>query len=74
MAKFKTEVLEKIKTDPDLFAAVAKALDIMPTSLGETIKRNGTTLNQYSIVTLVAFHLGVDPEDLVESETVEPQS
>lgn len=68
MAKFKQEILEKIKSSPDLFAAVAKAMGIKPTSLPLTIERNGSTLNEYSIVTLVASHLGLEPDEIVESE------
>lgn len=68
MAKFKQEVLNLIKTDPDLFAAVAKAMDIKPVTLAATIDRNGNNINQYSIVTLVANHLGVVPEELLEEE------
>jgi hypothetical protein len=68
MAKFKQEVLETIKSDPDLFAAVSKALGIKPTSLHQTLIRNGATLNQYGIVTLVASHLGKEPEDVVDQE------
>lgn len=71
MAKFKQEILEKIKSDPDLFVLVAKALGVKPVSLPQTIDRNGTSLNQYSIVTLVASHLGVGPDEIVESETIE---
>lgn len=74
MAKFKTEVLEKIKSDPDLFAAVAKELNIKPTSLPQTLDRNGNSINQYSVVALVASHLGQDPEDLVEEDQLETQS
>lgn len=69
MAKFKQEVLNKIKTDPDLFAAVAKKMDIKPVTLAATIDRNGNNINQYSIVTLVASHLGRTPEELLEEET-----
>lgn len=68
MAKFKQEVLETMKSDPLLFAVVAKALRIKPASLPVTIERNGNTLNQYSIVKLVANHLGRNPEDLLEEE------
>lgn len=74
MAKFKIEVLEKIKSDPDLFSAVAKALNIKPTSLPQTLDRNGNTVNQYSIVALVASHLGQDPEDLIEEDQLEAQN
>lgn len=71
VAKFKQEVLDVMKTDPDLFAALAKKLDIKPASLPVTIERNGNALNQYSIVTLVAAHLGKAPEDLLEEEISE---
>lgn len=68
MAKFKQEILDKIKTDPDLFAAVAKAMRLKPQSLASTIDRNGSTLNQYSVVTVVASHLKMEPDDLLEEE------
>lgn len=73
MAKFKQEVLDVMKSDPDLFAKLAKALDIKPISLPETIKRNANPLNQYSIVTLVASHLGKEPEELLEEESEDNQ-
>lgn len=68
MAKFKKEILEKISNDPDLYAAISKEMDVKPGSLGPMIARNGNSLNQYSIVTLVAEHLGMCPEDLLEEE------
>lgn len=74
MAKFTQEALDKIKLDPDLFAAVCKAMGVRPTSLPEIIKRNGNNLNQYSIVTLVASHLGVEPEEVLESESEESKT
>jgi hypothetical protein len=70
MAKMKSEILEKIENDIDLFAIVAKALDLKPASLPSTLKRNGSNLNQYSIVKLVADYLGQNPEDLLEEDTV----
>jgi hypothetical protein len=70
MAKLKQEVLEKIKTDPDLFAEVAKALNIKPASLPVTIDRNGSSINQYSIVKLVADYLGKTPDEILEEDTV----
>lgn len=71
MAKFKKEVLDCIKADPDLFSLVAKEMDIKPTSMIQTIDRNSTTLNQYSVVKAVADYLKKDPSDLVEEETEE---
>jgi hypothetical protein len=70
VAKFKQWVLNEMKTDTDLFAKLAKAMKIKPVSLPQTIERNGNTLNQYSIVTLVAEHLGKKPKDLLEPDTV----
>lgn len=70
MAKFKKEVLEKIKTDHDLFCKVGKHLGVKPTSLYETLKRNGNGLNQYSTVELVANHLGLEANELMENEPV----
>lgn len=66
MSKFKQEVLEKMKTDPDLFAALCKATNVKPTALTQTINRNGNAINQYHIVALVAAHLKKKPEDLLE--------
>ena len=71
MTKFKQEVLRKMKTDPYLFAAVANEMKVMPTSLPMIIDRNGNSLNQYSIVTLVASHLGLEPDELVEEKSKE---
>jgi hypothetical protein len=70
MSKIKQEVLDKIKTDPDLFAKVAKALNIKPASLPMAIERNGSNLNQYSIVKLVSDYLEKNPEEILEEDTV----
>lgn len=71
MAKFNQETLVAIKNDPELFGLVAKELEIKPISMIQTVDRNGATLNQYSIVTLVATYLGKNPEDLLEEEASE---
>ncbi len=69
MAKvLKKEVLDKIKTDPDLFHSVCKAMDVTPAYLPVALSRNGNTINKYSIVTLIASYLRRDPEDLLEEE------
>ena len=73
MAKFKQEVLNRMKADPDLFAALCKAMDVKPSSMTNTIDRNSGTLNQYNIVALVADHLGKNPEDLLEEESEEKE-
>lgn len=72
MAKrFKQEVLDQIEKNPALFSKVCDELKMKPTSLPNTLRRNGTTLNQYSIVKLVADHLSVDPDSLLEDENSE---
>lgn len=71
MARFKKEVLDLVKSNPDLFAAVANAMNVKPVSLPKILDRNGNNLNQYSIVTLVADHLNRNPEDLLEKDTEE---
>lgn len=53
-------------TDPDLYAAIAKEKGVLPGSLDITIKRNGSSINEYRIVKLVADYLKVDIESLVE--------
>lgn len=68
MAKFKQEILDKIKSDADLFAAVAKEMEIKPQSLASGIDRNGAAINQYSVVKVVADYLKCDPEELLENE------
>ena len=71
MAKFNKETLDAIKTDPVLFGAVAAVMEIELISLPMALKRNGPTLNQYSVVDLVAKHLGKDPQELLEKDTEE---
>lgn len=71
MAKFKKSILDKIKTDPDLFAVVAKAMGIKPITLASTIGRNGNSLNQYNVVKAVADRLKTAPDKLLEKETSE---
>lgn len=69
MAKvLKKEVLDTIRADVELFAKVATELDVKPVTLAATIGRNGNNLNKYSVVALVAEHLGTDPEQLMEEK------
>lgn len=69
MAKFKQEVLAKIKSDPDLFAVVATKMKVKPVSLASMIDRNGNALNQYGVVKVVADYLKKDPAELLEEES-----
>ena len=70
MAKFKQEVIDKIKADSGLYAIVSVAAGVKPTSLPVILDRNGRTLNQYQVVASVAEYLGKNPSELVEEEIV----
>lgn len=74
MTKFKQGVLEMMLTDVDLYAKVAKAKGVRVANLGTVIRRNGSSINQYGIVKLVADHLGVSPDDVVEEVKVHPEA
>jgi hypothetical protein len=71
MTKFNAATLEAIKTDPVLFVAVATEMGINPGSLKMAIQRNGYSLNQYSVVMIVASHLGKEPQELLEKDIPE---
>lgn len=66
MLRFKQDVIEKMQTDPDLFAAIAKETGLKPASLTTTIERNGNRINQFGVVKIVSDYLGTRPEDLLE--------
>ncbi len=70
MTKFKQEVVDKMLTDPQLYAAIAEAKGVLPSSLGTVIKRNGSSINQYHIVALVADYLGKEPLEILETVKV----
>lgn len=75
MAKvFKKEVLNQIRGDVDLFGKVCKAMDVTPAYLPVALARNGNSVNQYSIVALVADHLGKDPDELLEEQQIKTQT
>ena len=67
MSRFKTEVLERMKSDPDLFALVAKSLGNNPASLHMVIHRNGNRLNQYAVVKAVSEYLRIPADELIEN-------
>jgi hypothetical protein len=68
MAKLKQAIINKIKTDPDLFAVVAKAMGVLPASLAANIDRNGKAVNQYNVVKAIADFLGESPEKILGKE------
>lgn len=68
---FKKDVLDRIKSDPDLYALVSKAVGVKPSSLAAALDRNGNSVNQYHVVKAVAEYMEVDPEDIIEPASKE---
>lgn len=68
MAKFKDEILEKIKTDPDLYFLVVKEMKCQPASLANALRRNSRSLNQYEVYEAVARYLKSGIKELLEAE------
>jgi hypothetical protein len=59
--------LEIIKSDPDLWNAVNKALDIKPTSMSQTIaRRNNPRLVEYKVLEAIGTYLGKTHNELIE--------
>lgn len=76
MTKYKPDVLEKIKSDPNLFSAVLNAINresviMKPGSLLQALIRQSKSISDYDIVILVASYLGMDPDDVIEKESTE---
>lgn len=70
MARFKQEVIDKIKADTKLYAVVVEATGVQPASLPIILNRNGRTLNQYNVVAKVAEYLGIEASEIIEEETL----
>ena len=70
MLRFKQEVLDKMLSDATLFAMICEAKGIKPGNLGTVIRRNGNSINQYSIVKIVADYLGKEAGELVEEKHI----
>ena len=66
--KLKSDIIEKIRTDPDLFGKVAKAGDILPESLPRSLRNHASTLTQKKVLMAIANHLGVNEDELLQTE------
>lgn len=73
MARLKKETIDKILDDIDLFAIVGKAVDVKASSIADTVRRNGNSVNQYHVVKAIADYLGKHPDELVEESELEAQ-
>jgi hypothetical protein len=69
--QLKKEVLDKIKSDPDLFSGVAKLLGVSPSTLPNILNRNDSKLTQISVLKFLAFNEGVeDIENLIDMQAI----
>jgi hypothetical protein len=68
MAKQLSDIgVDAIKENPELYAAVAEALDIAPQSLPPMLskKKRPRRLMEFLVVKLIADKKGVEPETLI---------
>lgn len=65
-AGLKSEVLDKIKSDPILYGRVAEALSISPTTLPRLIYANDAKLTQINVLMVLSEHLKTDQSDLLK--------
>lgn len=65
----KPEIMDKIKSDADLFAGVAKALKISPSTLPNVLSRNDPRLTQANVLKVISEHLDIqDTQRLLEMQ------
>lgn len=66
--RLKADIIEKIRTDAELFGKVAKAGDILPESLPRSLRNHASTLTQKQVLMVIAAHLNVSENDLLVTE------
>jgi hypothetical protein len=69
----KIEILDKIKTDPVLFGAVASALGVSPFTMPRIVKRNDEKLTQIVVLSVIKKHLGISKDSDLLEEMQEPE-
>lgn len=60
------EAIEILKTDPELYGDVTKALDISPLYMPRLIRENSRRLTEASSTQLIAARLGKTTDEVVE--------
>ena len=61
----KKEVLDRIKSDADLWAGVTKTLNISPSTLQSFLFKNHARLTQASVLEFIKDYLGVQSTDIL---------
>lgn len=64
--QLKADILDRVKTDPDLFAQVSKALDVTPPSTVSTINRGSRRLTEYAVLEAISNYTGIEIAELTE--------
>lgn len=64
--RLRQETLDRIVGDPELHHLVCVLLEVSPASVVGSVRRNGSKINQYYIVTAIAKYLGKHPDDIIE--------
>lgn len=63
------EAIEAIQSDSVLYGKVADMLSLQPVSLPPYLTRNDRKLTFFPIVMEIAATMGVDPSDILETES-----
>jgi hypothetical protein len=71
MAKLSQDTRDRIKNDPELFSYVCQITGLKPVSLPAMLDRNSSTLNEYSIIKMIACYLKKHPDKIVDEEISE---
>lgn len=61
------KAIEALNTNTNLYKEVCDAVGVKPISLPKLIQRNSDKLTRYDIVILIASHLGLSPEEILEN-------
>jgi len=66
-SRLTSAAISAIETDTALFAKVAKAMGVKPTSLPMVLKRNSRRLLEFDILNIIAQAMNKKPKDIVET-------
>lgn len=69
MTKLSNKTLEKIKSTPQLYADVATAMGVRPSSLEVLLRKNGKRLTEYQVLKVISDYTGKNPDELIEEYT-----
>ena len=65
------EIMDKIKSDPELFSKMANELGVRPITLPQILAANKPRLTQASVLRILREHLGITQDNDLLTETQE---